>query len=156
MDLPRRFCMRCQTPLRGVDWDCGACGASPSAVNGIVCLSPTVSASHDGFDESLFAEYDALSKRHFWFIGRRKLMLDTIQNHFGALGRFLEVGCGNGDVLEGMGQAFPLAELWAATVHWRGCATRRGECRRRGCSAAPMAMEHHGRDRPPQAALYAG
>lgn len=118
--IPRRFCMGCQAPLRRSGWECAECGQTPMAVEGIVCLSPAMLQGHDGFDESLFAEYDALSERHFWFAGRRELILDTIRDRFGVLGRFLEIGCGNGFVLQGMARDFPAAEAWGSDPSLEG------------------------------------
>jgi len=118
--LHRRFCLRCLSPLRGSGWECSVCGDAPPRVDGIVCLSPAALANRDGFEEALFDEYDALSERHFWFAGRRKLILSVIRDHFGALGRYLEVGCGNGYVLQGVARDYPAAELWGSDSSLEG------------------------------------
>lgn len=118
--IPRRFCLACRTPLRGSGWACTNCGESPAVVDGIVRLLPTLPHGHDGFDESLFKEYDALSERHFWFTGRRELILETIGDRIGAFGRYLEIGCGNGFVLQGVRQAYPKAELWGCDPSLEG------------------------------------
>ncbi len=49
----------------------------------------------------LFELLEQAEQRHFWFIGRREIILDTLQRNASDLSgkEMLEIGCGNGNIL---------------------------------------------------------
>jgi SAM-dependent methyltransferase len=54
----------------------------------------------DGFDAHVFEFLFKMEQKHFWHIGRRELILDTIKGaRLAPDSRILEIGCGNGSVL---------------------------------------------------------
>lgn len=60
----------------------------------------------DAFDPDLFALLEHAEVHHFWFIGRRELILDALKRHVPELSgkRMLEIGCGNGNILRYLGE----------------------------------------------------
>lgn len=69
---------------------------------------------NDGFDEQLFSEYDNIASNHFWFVGRAKLVIDTIRSYCPVPASMLEIGCASGYMLEGVRSTFPGIRLWGA------------------------------------------
>lgn len=58
-------------------------------------------SSEDAFDPELFGFLQGAEEHHFWFIGRREIILDTLKRQVPNLSgkRMLEIGCGNGNIL---------------------------------------------------------
>ncbi|MCA9772455.1 MAG: class I SAM-dependent methyltransferase [Myxococcales bacterium] len=54
----------------------------------------------------LYNEFFALEGRHWWFLGRRKLFMNLIRQHFGRRqdARILDVGCGTGMNMDGLAE----------------------------------------------------
>jgi SAM-dependent methyltransferase len=64
-----------------------------------------------GYDPALHAQLAPLEAESFWFQARNKLVVAALRRHFPAAGSFLEVGCGNGVVLEAIAAATPHLRL---------------------------------------------
>lgn len=64
-----------------------------------------------GFDPAYFPKLAALEDRHFWFKSRNKLIVWAIRKYFSPGINFLEIGCGTGFVLRGIGEKLPGASL---------------------------------------------
>ena len=61
-------------------------------------------------DTLLYDRFFDTEDRHWWFVGRRRLVTDLLAG-FGARGRILDLGCGTGGVLQhlqGLGDAVGL------------------------------------------------
>jgi len=79
----------------------------------IECNS-TVTGQQDcsgGFPEESFEKLYALELSSFWFQARNELLLWALRRYFPQMRSFLEIGCGTGYVLGGVGKAFPDADL---------------------------------------------
>ncbi|HEV7301015.1 MAG TPA: class I SAM-dependent methyltransferase [Tepidisphaeraceae bacterium] len=50
-------------------------------------------------DDAYLHEYEAFEKRHWWFVARRKIILQAIAKHARPDSRWLDVGCGSGVLL---------------------------------------------------------
>ncbi len=66
-----------------------------------------MASSGEGFRPEYFDELARLESRNFWFRARSQLVIDAIGRYFPRCRNFLEIGCGTGYVLMGVGQAFP-------------------------------------------------
>ncbi|MBC8002137.1 MAG: class I SAM-dependent methyltransferase [Opitutaceae bacterium] len=59
-------------------------------------------------DETLYRKFFAVEKRHWWFVARRRIVLDLIQHRLrippGAA--VLDIGCGTGAILQALSQRY--------------------------------------------------
>lgn len=85
-------------------------------------LAPGVS---DGFDPRLFDLLAVVEERSFWFRQRNALIVETLGRFAPRASSFLEIGCGNGYVLEAVRDAFPALGLVGAELHPEGLAHAR-------------------------------
>jgi SAM-dependent methyltransferase len=96
-----KVCLHCQERFDDIRWRCPACGWTPSELDdGIVSFTAPVEA--DGFEASFFAELEAVEEGSFWFRSRNRLIVWALGRFFPHARRFLEIGCGNGYVLNGI------------------------------------------------------
>ena len=79
---------------------CESCRRLYPIVDGIPSLLRD-DADQDTFDPEFFALLQRAEEHHFWFIGRREIILDALKRHVPDLSgkRMLEIGCGNGNIL---------------------------------------------------------
>lgn len=124
-----RICNQCKAPLKMDVWVCTACGWQPHIKGGVVCLAPAMMVDHDGFHEPLFIEYERLEATHFWFVYRRKLILDALQRHFPDLRSFMDVGCGTAENLQAIQARFPRARLTGGEASWHALMTGQRKCK---------------------------
>jgi SAM-dependent methyltransferase len=84
-----------------------------------------------GFDPNLFAKLVEIEPIHFWFVARNELIVGLANRFFPNAKRYLEIGCGNGTVLQAL----------TASRHWE---------RVSGSDLHPTSLKH-ARARLPQA-----
>jgi len=76
--------------------------------------------------EPLYSIFNLSEERHWWFRGRRRIILDLVEKYISPNFRVLDVGCGAGETLrrlEGMGDPVGV-DISEEAVRY---------CRRRGC-----------------------
>lgn len=73
--------------------------------------APQSANSVGGYDPAFYAELAALEDDNFWFQARNRLITAAIRRYFPDAGKFLEIGCGTGQVLRAIGRALPHAQL---------------------------------------------
>lgn len=80
---------------------CRNCGHSYPIVDGIPSFVDQ-NIIVDSFDASTFEFLSEMEQKHFWHIGRRKIILNVLRRNIPNLGesRMLEIGCGNGSILD--------------------------------------------------------
>jgi SAM-dependent methyltransferase len=64
----------------------------------------------------------AAEARHFWFVGRSRLIVWALRRYFPQARTLLEIGCGTGGVATAVRAAFPRLEMTATEVLVRGLA----------------------------------
>jgi SAM-dependent methyltransferase len=82
-----------------VGWTCANCGTSPPAPEGIPLFCPRLADTLTGFDPASFAALAQAEAHHFWFRARNRLLAGLLHRYFPVARSFLELGCGNGNVL---------------------------------------------------------
>lgn len=100
---PHFACPRCQA---AIDWRlgqgarCPSCGASYPERDGILELV-IGSRGAPGYDPHYFSTLPAVEDRHFWYVGRRHVVLDALRRSVPDLGArpLLDLGCGSGHLL---------------------------------------------------------
>jgi SAM-dependent methyltransferase len=92
-------------------------------IDGYVVHAPELAlASEGGFEHAEFDLLYSREARNFWFRGRNRLIVAALRRHCRAARRMLEIGCGTGFVLQGIGQAFPQLELAGSEIALAGLA----------------------------------
>jgi SAM-dependent methyltransferase len=123
-----RICPRCSAhlgdgnPGDAAAWACAACGDRPAASDGVPLLAPEVA---DGFDPHWFELLADVEPNSFWFRQRNALIVETVRRFSPRAGSFLEIGCGNGYVLQAVRGAFPAMAVAGAELHPEGLAYAR-------------------------------
>jgi SAM-dependent methyltransferase len=63
-------------------------------------------------DEALLLSFDELEERHWWFVVRRRIVLDAVHRWAPEpVERVLEVGCGTGGTLRALAEQYPHARI---------------------------------------------
>jgi SAM-dependent methyltransferase len=70
-----------------------------------------------GFDPQSFAWLAELEEQSFWFRGRNRVILNSLQDAFPRAGSVLEVGCGTGYVMTGISAELPSVSLTGADLY---------------------------------------
>jgi SAM-dependent methyltransferase len=92
-------CLRTPAPTDG-GYLCPSCQRLYPIIDGIPSFL-IEGSDQDTFEPEFFGYLQKAEDRHFWFIGRREIILDTLKRHVSDLSgkRMLEIGCGNGNIL---------------------------------------------------------
>jgi 2-polyprenyl-3-methyl-5-hydroxy-6-metoxy-1,4-benzoquinol methylase len=100
MDL---YCPQCKVALsvQGTAYTCSKCARKYSAVDGFPSFVDQAVAG-DSFNAAIFESLFEMEQKHFWHVGRKELILDVLKRNVPGLYnvKMLEVGCGNGSVLD--------------------------------------------------------
>lgn len=79
-----------------------------------------------GYSPELFAKLAVHEAGHFWFRGRNRLICWAMARYFADASSFLEVGCGTGFVLSGVGCAFPRLNISGCEYYPEGLTVAAG------------------------------
>lgn len=115
-----KYCPHCDMPFPSEASACPDCGLAPVIRNGLHHYSPEMATSGSGFRPEYFDELAGLEAANFWFRARNDLIIDAIKKHFPLRRNFLEIGCGTGFVLSGIGRAFPGIALSGSELFTQG------------------------------------
>lgn len=103
-------CLACGYLHSTPDWHCPECGCTPDVSEGIVTFAARQNGGGIDADYRLTDIAEA-EERHFWFRGRRRLVVSTVQRSFPNAQHLLDVGCGTGFVLDGLRRVMPSMKL---------------------------------------------
>lgn len=101
-DLPL-VCPQCRRTITvGAEAaSCAVCGLVFPLTGGVLHLTIGRKGT-PGFDPHFFTTLNAVERSHFWFVGRRQVVLDTLRRTVPDLAqrRLFDIGCGSGGLLE--------------------------------------------------------
>jgi SAM-dependent methyltransferase len=125
---PQRLCPTCCAadtirlgePVWPVSWHCPACGGNLAVESYIPLLAPELAESDTGFDPATFDRLARIEASHFWFVARNELFVGLADRYFPTARRYLEIGCGNGAVLQAMAASRPWHTLVGSDLHPAG------------------------------------
>ena len=143
---PSRMCPTCcATEPLGVNepvwprgWSCAACGAAPPTIDDVPSFAPDLAGTPVGFDLSAFDRLATQENGHYWFEPRNRLLTGLAQAFFPQAGRYLEIGCGTGFVLDAFSRSRPWSSITGSELHPAGLVHAR---RRLGDRASFVQMD---------------
>ena len=90
--------------------------------HGRMMFAPELAEQNDGFPSGDFEFLAKSETGHYWFESRNKLLLWALNKHLPAFSSFMEIGCGTGFVLAGIGRRFPRVRLTGSEIYSDGLA----------------------------------
>ncbi len=125
---PQRICPSCgasdpilsEEPVWPVGRPCPACGCSAPESAGIPLFAPALTEAADGFDAMAFDRLARIELTHFWFVARNQLIVGLADRFFPNARRYLEIGCGNGAVLQAVAESRSWDRLVGSDLHPSG------------------------------------
>jgi SAM-dependent methyltransferase len=106
-------------------WHCQACGQAVPEALGIPMFAPDLADTPSGFDPTAFDWLAKIEGRHFWFVARNELIVGLADKYFPQARRYLEIGCGNGAVLQTLERCRSWDRVVGSDLHPRGLAHAR-------------------------------
>lgn len=130
---PSRICPSCgaREPIEQhqlvwpLGWRCAACSWLAPESTGVPMFAADLADTISGFDPSAFDGLAKIEVNHFWFIARNELIVGLAQRYFPNARCYLEIGCGNGTVVQALERARPWDRIVASDLHPRGLAYAR-------------------------------
>lgn len=118
-----KICLHCAARFNGPLWQCPSCGFAPPTIDGCTVHAPRLAeASASGFSRDEFELLFSLESHNFWFRGRNELIIAALRQYCADARSILEIGCGTGFVLHGIGKAIPSLELFGSEIALAGLA----------------------------------
>jgi len=93
-------------------------------------FAPKLADTTSGFDPTAFEFLARVEDANFWFVARKELIVGLVDGFFPNARSFLEIGCGNGDVLRAISQSRHWDRLVGAELHPSGLAYARKRLRK--------------------------
>ena len=115
-----KVCSGCGEKFNSLGWICPSCYQAPKIIEDYLAFAPELAEVCDGFESSFFTQLASLEAKNFWFRSRNRLIIWALQRYFPQAKSFLEIGCGTGFVLSGIGQAFPNLALYGSEIFTTG------------------------------------
>lgn len=114
-----KICLSCDARFAQEGWRCPRCGSEPAQLHtGIIGF--TSATEGESFEAGFFDELAAVEEGSFWFRSRNRLVVWALGRFFPQATSLLEVGCGNGFVLQGVQAARPDLTLTGAELFPEG------------------------------------
>lgn len=130
---PCRFCPSCSArepisadqPVWPSAWQCAGCCWRVPESGGIPLFAADLADTINGFDPAAFERLAKVEATHFWFVVRNELIVGLVARYFPNATRYLEIGCGNGAVVQALERARAWDRIVASDLHPRGLAYAR-------------------------------
>jgi len=92
---------------------------------GIPLFDPGLAETPSGFNPATFDRLAKIEDTHFWFVARNQLIVGLVDKYFASARRYLEIGCGNGAVLQALERARGWDRIVGSDLHPWGLAHAR-------------------------------
>src|SRR5262249_43425324 len=112
-------------PIWPLGWRCPGCGQGVIERDGIPVFAPALADTISGMDPKNFDSLAIFETEYFWFVARYALIVGLIDKYFPDARRFLEIGCGNGAVLQAIARSRSWERLVGTELHHSGLAYAR-------------------------------
>jgi SAM-dependent methyltransferase len=112
-------------PVWPADWRCRACGHATIVRQGIPLTAPALADTISGIDPAGFDYLARAELDHFWFVARRRLILALAGKHAPRASRFLEIGCGSGNVINALARSRAWTRIVGMDIHPSGLSLAR-------------------------------
>lgn len=106
-------------------WVCDSCGRELPQRDGISLAAPELADTLTGFDPADFSFLATAEVNHFWFSARRRLIAGLVERYFPSAARFVEVGCGSGNVIGALANARLWRRIVGTEIHTAGLSLAR-------------------------------
>lgn len=113
-------CLSCGAIFSSAKTACHTCGWQPEIQDGVAAYAPELAQKGGGFKPSYFADLIQLEAGHFWFRTRNRLVIWALEKYCAGFKSFLEIGCGTGYVLSGIGTSYPSVKLCGSEIFTAG------------------------------------
>jgi len=113
-------CLVCKSGFSISETHCPECGAYPETMDGFAVYAPEMARDGNGFKASFFEILAPLEEANFWFRARNRIIIWALKKYASTFQNFLEIGCGTGFVLSGVGRNFPNANLSGSDIFTDG------------------------------------
>jgi SAM-dependent methyltransferase len=117
-----KICLSCANPIFQESWRCVQCDWEPAFSQGVVQLAPHIFGATESYDPAWYEELSGLETNNFWFVARNHLIRWLAKRYLSAEGKYLEVGCGTGFVLQMLQKTFPGWQIFATEAQPEGIA----------------------------------
>lgn len=115
-----KVCLKCAEKLCGDSWTCESCHWSPDEFQSFVSFAPDISGATESYDPAWYKELASLEASNFWFTARNRLIRWLAMSNFTTIGKYMEVGCGTGFVLQMLCKTFPGWQIVATEAQPEG------------------------------------
>jgi len=115
-----KICLKCHADIHGDDWACEKCNWMPESTDDTVLFAPGIIGIGESYDPAWYEELATLENDNFWFVSRNRLIQWLTQRFCDKKGKYLEIGCGTGFVLQMLEKTFPEWEIYATEAELEG------------------------------------
>ncbi len=102
-----KICPRCERVSDLAEWRCHHCGYEVHRRPGYIVLTPGAPDTSTAFDSRSFTDLSQVAEGSFWFRARDRLITWALDRYFPAAASFLDLGCGDGQVLKAVARSRP-------------------------------------------------
>lgn len=114
-----------------ISWRCRSCGRTVPDAFGIPMFEPGLADTPSGFDPAAFDMLAKIEATHFWFVARNELIVGLVDKYFAQARCYLEIGCGNGAVLQALERSRNWDRMVGSDLHPRRLAYARARLAQR-------------------------
>jgi len=115
-----KICLQCNAEITGDTWKCDKCAWAPINIEGITLFAPDISGVGESYDPAWYEELATLENDNFWFVSRNRVIKWLTGRYCNKPGKYLEIGCGTGFVLQMLEKTFPEWEIYATEAQLEG------------------------------------
>ncbi len=115
-----KVCPECALQFEAESWRCPRCSTEPPVRDGVRLFVPESLEDPGTYGREAFEVTARAEEGHYWFEGRRELILWALARYFPGTRSMLEIGCGTGFVLEGVRRVAPDLELVGTDLYPEG------------------------------------